>query len=174
MIQKPLVWLGTSLDDARSFPPDARRVAGHQLFRVQRGLMPQDVPTGHRLDEGEVEARAATAQALAEIIELEVVRMSVKVTKSSGNVFIDLGFPAEEAENLRIRSDLMCQVIHVIESRSLTQKEAADLFGVTQPRVSDLVCGKGDLFSIDMLVKMLAAAGIRVSLTVEPAARGIA
>ena len=100
--------------------------------------------------------------------------MTVKLIKSSGNVFVDLGFPAEEAENLRIRSDLMDQVINVIESRSLTQREAADLLGVTQPRISDLVCGKIDLFSIDMLVKMLALAGIHVSLTVEPATRGVA
>jgi predicted XRE-type DNA-binding protein len=98
--------------------------------------------------------------------------MSVKFTRSSGNVFIDLGFPPEEAENLRIRSDLMCQVINVIESRGLTQRQAAKLFGVTQPRVSDLVCGRIDLFSIDMLVKMLASAGVVVSLVVEPATRG--
>jgi len=100
--------------------------------------------------------------------------MDVKFTKSSGNVFVDLGFPPEEAENLLIRSDLMSQVINVMESNGLTQKDAAKLFGVTQPRVSDLVRGKIDLFSIDMLVRMLASAGVRVSVTVEPATRGVA
>ena len=100
--------------------------------------------------------------------------MSVKLTKSSGNVFEDLGFPPEEADNLKIRSDLMIHVINVIESRGLTQREAADLLKVTQPRVSDLVRGKIDLFSIDMLVKMLAYAGVHVSLTVEPKIRGVA
>ena len=84
--------------------------------------------------------------------------MSIELTKSSGNVFVDLGFPAEEAENLKVSSELMDHVINVIESRGLTQMEAAELFGVTQPRVSDLVCGKIDLFSIDMLVNMLALA----------------
>lgn len=42
MSDKPLVWVGSSLDDTRSFPIEARRIAGYQLFRVQRGLMPTD------------------------------------------------------------------------------------------------------------------------------------
>ena len=100
--------------------------------------------------------------------------MSIKFTKSSGNVFVDLGFPTEEAENLRLRSELMSHVINVIESQELTQREAANLFGVTQPRISDLVCDKIDLFSIDMLVRMLASAGVHVSLTVQSASRGAA
>ncbi len=95
--------------------------------------------------------------------------MTSRVVASSGNVFDDLGFPAEEAENLKIRSDLMIHVLHVIESRGLKQREAAEIFGVTQPRVSDLVRGKIELFSIDMLVTMLSHAGAQVSLVVEPA-----
>jgi len=95
--------------------------------------------------------------------------MAIKVTKSSGNVFEDLGFSGEEAENLKIRSDLMIHVLQVIESRDLKQREAAELFGVTQPRISDLARGKIELFSIDMLVTMLSHAGVHVSLVVEPA-----
>ena len=94
--------------------------------------------------------------------------MKTKVTRSSGNVFKDLGFSDEEAEHLKIRSTLMIQLRKVIEERGLTQGEAAKLFGVTQPRVSDLVRGKIDLFSIDMLVDMLAHAGVRVKLVVIP------
>ena len=89
-----------------------------------------------------------------------------KLTRSSGNVFRDLGFPAEEAEHLRLRSLLMIEVRKLIERRGLTQKEAALLFGVTQPRISDLVRGKIELFSIDTLVDMLALAGARVELVV--------
>lgn len=89
-----------------------------------------------------------------------------KLTRSSGNVFRDLGFPAEEAEHLRLRSLLMIEVRKLIERRGLTQKEAALLFGVTQPRISDLVRGKIELFSIDTLVDMLAQAGARVELVV--------
>jgi predicted XRE-type DNA-binding protein len=80
-------------------------------------------------------------------------------------VFRDLGFSTEDAENLRIRSELMARLAKLIEERGLTQAAAAKVFGVTQPRVSDLVRGKVDRFSIDMLVVMLAKAGIRVTFT---------
>lgn len=87
--------------------------------------------------------------------------MAKKLRRSSGNVFRDLGFPAEEAENLRIRSELMARLGRVIEDEGLTQGEAARLLGVSQPRVSALVRGKIDLFSIDTLVKMLSRVGSR-------------
>jgi len=92
--------------------------------------------------------------------------MRAKIVRSSGNVFEDLGFDPEEAEHLRIRSALMATLRKLIESKRMTQAEAATLFGVTQPRVSDLVRGKIDLFSIDMLVDMLARAGFQVKLQV--------
>ena len=92
--------------------------------------------------------------------------MKPKMTRSSGNVFKDLGFPKAEAENLKIRSALMGHVRRLIEKRGLTQARAAKLMGVAQPRVSDLVRGKIDLFSIDALVAMLARLGARVSLEV--------
>ena len=92
--------------------------------------------------------------------------MTVKVRRSSGNVFRDLGFSREDAENLKMRTDLMIQLSKLIQARGLTQAEAADLFGVTQPRVSDLVRGKIDRFSIDTLVAMLGHAGVRVQIVV--------
>ncbi len=88
-----------------------------------------------------------------------------KVKRSTGNVFTDLGFSQEVAENLRIRSELMARITRLIGDRDLTQAEAAHMFGVSQPRVSDLVRGKLDLFSIDMLVNMLAKGGLRVTFT---------
>jgi predicted XRE-type DNA-binding protein len=91
----------------------------------------------------------------------------MEITPSSGNVYLDLGFSPEEAENLKIRSALMISIRKLIESRNLKQSEAAELFGVTQPRISDLVRGKVELFSIDGLVNMLAHAGLRVQLTVQ-------
>ena len=92
--------------------------------------------------------------------------MTVKVRRSSGNVFRDLGFPKGEAENLKIRTNLMIRLSKLIETRGLTQAQAASLFGVTQPRVSDLVRGKIDRFSIDTLVAMLGHAGVRVQILV--------
>ena len=92
--------------------------------------------------------------------------MAVRIRKSTGNVFRDLGFSVEEAENLRIRADLMIQLTKLIEARGLTQAAAAKLLGVTQPRISDLVRGKIDRFSIDTLVEMLGHTGARVSFVV--------
>jgi predicted XRE-type DNA-binding protein len=88
--------------------------------------------------------------------------MAPKILQSTGNVFRDLGFPREEAENLKVRADLMIQISKLIRSRRLTQAQAAALFGVTQPRVSDLVRGKIERFSIDTLVAMLGHAGVQV------------
>jgi predicted XRE-type DNA-binding protein len=95
--------------------------------------------------------------------------MATKMRRSGGNVFRDLGYGPEEAEHLRIRAVLMTTLTRVIEARELTQAEAARVFGVSQPRVSDLVRGKIDLFSIDTLVDMLARAGMKVELTAKPA-----
>ncbi len=81
-------------------------------------------------------------------------------------MFSGLGFPAEEAVNLKMRSDLMIRLSTLIEARGLTQAQAAALFGVTQPRVSDLVRGKIDRFSIDTLVAMLGHASVDVRIVV--------
>ncbi len=97
--------------------------------------------------------------------------MASKVRRSSGNVFRDLGFRDPEAENLRIRSDLMARLRKLIEDEGLTQARAARLLGVSQPRVSDLVRGRIDLFSIDTLVTLLARAGIRVTVKVHARTR---
>jgi predicted XRE-type DNA-binding protein len=92
---------------------------------------------------------------------------AMEITPSSGNVYLDLGFSSEEAENLKVRSALMISMRKIIEERELKQADAAELFGVTQPRISDLVRGKIELFSIDGLVNMLARAGLRVDVTVQ-------
>ena len=90
-----------------------------------------------------------------------------KVEKSSGDVFRDVGFSPEEAASLKIRSDLMIKLSEIIKRRKLTQAAAAKLMGVTQPRVSDLVRGKVDLFSIDTLIDMISRAGGTVQIAVR-------
>jgi predicted XRE-type DNA-binding protein len=87
-----------------------------------------------------------------------------KIRPSSRNVFRDVGFSPREADILQIRSHLMVRLRDIIEDRQLTQAQAAGLFGVSQPRVSDLVCGKIDRFSIDTLVEMLGRVGVAVDL----------
>jgi predicted XRE-type DNA-binding protein len=97
--------------------------------------------------------------------------MSTRIRRSKGNVFRDLGFDAAESENLRLRSDLMIELSKLVRSRRLTQDKAAAMFGVSQPRVSDLMRGRIDRFSVDMLVAMLGKAGLRVRLVVRPRSR---
>jgi predicted XRE-type DNA-binding protein len=74
------------------------------------------------------------------------------------------------AAHMKARSSLMAAVIAQIEKNDLTQAQAAKQFGVTQPRISDLMRGKIDLFSLDTLVNMLAAAGLRVEMKLKKAA----
>jgi len=85
-------------------------------------------------------------------------------TASTSNVFADLGFSPEQAENLRIRSDLMTEAQRLIAG--MTQAEAAASLGVSQPRISALARGQIDRFTIDSLVNMLARGGMRTRVTV--------
>lgn len=87
-----------------------------------------------------------------------------KQNKIRNNVFEDLGFDPAEAANLKIRSDLMLEIRRYIEKNSLTQKKAAELMGVDQPRISKLLKGKIELFTIDILIQMLERAGIHIVL----------
>ncbi len=94
---------------------------------------------------------------------------AVRVTPSTGNVFRDVGFSKAESEHLLVRADLLIQLQKTITSRRLTQAEAAKVLRVTQPRVSDLVRGRINLFSIDTLIDMLVRLGVGVRLVVKPA-----
>ena len=96
------------------------------------------------------------------------MKARIKMERGSGNVFADAGFPRGEAENLLMRAELMSQIRRA--SRGLTQAEAARKFGVTQPRINDLLRGKIEKFSLDALVNMLAHAGMRVEMKVKKAA----
>lgn len=89
-----------------------------------------------------------------------------EVIQGGANVFEDLDFAPEEALNLKIRADLMLNIKQFIQSQGWTQKQAALFFGETQPRISDLMNGDIDRFSIDKLVMMLAHAGMNVRVEV--------
>ena len=90
--------------------------------------------------------------------------MSERVLNSSGNVFIDLGFSSDEAAVLKMRADLMTDLRKFIKAKKLTQAKAAEILGVSQSRVSDLVRGKWERFSLEMLITLATKAGMHVSL----------
>ncbi|MGO8733665.1 MAG: helix-turn-helix domain-containing protein [Terriglobia bacterium] len=91
-------------------------------------------------------------------------------TKVYENVWDAIEPDPVEAENLKLRSSLMSALISHIKSEGLTQAQAGKLLGVTQPRISNLIHGKIDLFGLDLLVKMAAIAGLRVTMRIKKAA----
>ena len=97
--------------------------------------------------------------------------MAMKMQRGSDNVFADLGFPPDEAANLQLRSDLMIQLRKRLAALRVTQAHAARLLGVSQPRVSDLMRGRIDRFSIDMLIKLLGKVGVEVRVTTRTKSR---
>lgn len=92
-----------------------------------------------------------------------------KVERSSGNIFYDLGF--ENHEELFVRSQLACAIALIIQKRKMKQVEVAKLLGLTQGRVSELVNGKLDKFSLDRLIAILNALDQRVRIVVEGVGR---
>lgn len=94
----------------------------------------------------------------------------LKMEKGSGNVFLDVGFPPEEAHNLLMRSELMMKIEDYVKKSGATQKQAAKQLGITQPRLNQLLKHKIDLFSLDALVNIATRAGLQVKLTVKKAA----
>ena len=97
--------------------------------------------------------------------------MAKSIQRSTGSVFRDLGLDAEEAENLRIRAKLIIALTEHLKSRRITQARAARLLGVTQPRISDLVRGKIQCFSVDSLIELLGRAGLHVEVTTRKGRR---
>lgn len=104
---------------------------------------------------------------------------SMHITHVCDNVFADLGFEPAEAATLKAKSQriismklaikgtLMTELAGWIEAKKLTQAEAAEILGVTRPRVSDVINKKAIKFTIDALVDMLARAGKHVQLFVQ-------
>lgn len=75
-----------------------------------------------------------------------------------------------QAESLKIRAKLMMTLQEHLKNSKMTQTEMAKLLGVTQPRMSDLMRGKIDLFSMESLVDMIASAGLKVEIEIKNAA----
>lgn len=86
------------------------------------------------------------------------------------NVWDALEDTPAAAENMKLRSSLMIALQDHIAQTGMSQSQAAKVFGVTQPRISDLMRGRIDLFAIDSLVNMLATAGLQVEMNVRKVA----
>jgi predicted XRE-type DNA-binding protein len=90
------------------------------------------------------------------------------IIELSGNIFEDLDLEPAEAAILQMRAKLMNDLREYVQSSGMTQTEAAQVLGVTQSRVSDLMRGKWDKFSLEMLITLEARAGRQVTLELAP------
>ncbi len=90
------------------------------------------------------------------------------ITPAGGNIFSDLALP--DAENLKLRLDLIVAVRQWVEQSGLTQTAAAKKLKTSQPLLNDALHGRYERFTIDRLVKMLAAVGKRITISVSEAA----
>ena len=89
----------------------------------------------------------------------------IKITRSSGNVFADLGFPNPEQELLKAK--LTLQIYQVIKQRELTQVQAGTILGIKQPHVSGLMRGRSGNYSVERLMDFLTALGHDVEIRVK-------
>lgn len=133
---KPVVWLGSSKADLKAFPAAATDDTGHHLFRVQRGLDngSPESPGGHHM-----------------------------AKRKAHSVFRDL-YPADQAAEMEMRSLLLQGLGNWLADSGMTQTEAAKILAVTQARVSDIKRGKISSFSLDLLVRLAARAGLNPKL----------
>jgi len=92
-----------------------------------------------------------------------------KITPSSGNVFLDMGFDPAVAEVMALRAHLMIELEKTIRARGMTQVDAAKILKVSQGRVSDIKRGKVEKFSLDSLVEMSARLGRHARLVLSAA-----
>jgi predicted XRE-type DNA-binding protein len=93
--------------------------------------------------------------------------MNTKITKSSGNVYADLGL--ENAEEHALKAELVRQIAAVMKDQALTQTAAAQRLGIEQPDVSKLLKGHFRQFSVERLMRFLVALGRDVEIVVRPA-----
>jgi|SRR5690348_673354 len=91
----------------------------------------------------------------------------MKLTKSSGNVFSDIGLDEIEAEELAVKADLVTLLLQSVRSRALSQVQAARICGVDQPTLSKILSGKLDSVTIDRLAKWIVALGGKIQITVK-------
>lgn len=107
-----------------------------------------------------------------ELSRRTVPEMGAKIsehTVSGGNVFADLGLP--NAEELQAKAALAHQIASIVTHRHLTQVEAAGIVGTGQPKVSELLAGRLDGFSIERLIRYLNALDRDVQIIVSPKPR---
>ncbi len=91
-------------------------------------------------------------------------KVRTRITRGSGNVFLDLGFPPHEAAVMLLRCEIAEALRKWMARKKLTQTQAAKRLGVVQPRISEIACNKVDKLSLDYLVGLCSKAGVSVAV----------
>jgi phage-related protein/predicted XRE-type DNA-binding protein len=169
----------------RELRPAIQQDLGHELLRVQLGLMPNNFKAMPTVGAGTYDIRLSDPDGIARLMyvakfrntiyilhvfekktqrtsqqDIEKAKKRYKEAKMGKSVFYDIADTPEEAANLTARSLLMIALEERIKEKGWTQSEAAEILHVNQPRVSDLMNGKLHKFSLDALVNMLPAVGL--------------
>jgi len=90
----------------------------------------------------------------------------IEVTESSGNVFADLGF--KNPKEMMAKANLAILISDTIKKRNLTQKKAAEIMGIDQPKVSTILRGRLSGFTIERLMRFLMALGMDIIIEARP------
>ncbi len=95
------------------------------------------------------------------------MKKKIEYEESSGNVFADLGI--ENPEEALAKSEFARQIGKLIKKKKLTQKQAAEILGIDQPKISALIHGRLRSFSLERLIRFLNELGQDVSIMISPA-----
>lgn len=95
------------------------------------------------------------------------MKKKIAYEDSSGNVFADLG--VDNPEEALAKSELARQIAKIIKKRKLTQKQAAEILEIDQPKVSALIRGRLRSFSLERLIRFLNELGQDVNIMISPA-----
>jgi len=150
----PLEFIGSAEDDLFVFPPTVKRVIGFAIRIAQKGGKHPDAKP----------LKGFKGAGVLEVISEATMKKKIKSTKSSGNVFADLGLP--NAEEHLVKADIVIAIASLIKSKGLTQVQASKLIGLAQPDVSKLLRGHFAGYSFERLFGFLRALGNDVEIKV--------
>jgi predicted XRE-type DNA-binding protein len=155
-VLKDVAFGGSSRQDLRRFPRDARREAGYQLKRVQAG----ETPTYWKPMRGIGSDAAVPGRRYQEKPLMKTYKSVWDAIESSPSA----------AASMKAKSQLMRALDKTVRTWGVSQKAAAERLGLSQPRLNDLLRGKIEKFSLDTLFDLAGRSGLKVSLALRKAA----
>lgn len=175
MVPRPIAWVGSSKEDLKAFP-DSERNAYRAVYTVKFAEFVyvlhcfQEVEAGSEdTQQGsgpdQVEAAHGGGRLQGKKGKHLMAATRVQVSRGSGNVFRDLGL--KNSEELLAKTKLAVRIVQIVEERKLSQRQAAKVLGIDQPKVSQIYRGRLDDFSLERLMRFLTALDQDIRIVVE-------